>query len=101
MKSECEACGRDVGGDPNAALTPRQLVGLDISSTCTIEKRLKVSVVIAIARGIISYDNPPGGADRPMFSLCQSCRKECLTIGNYNKNLTESERLKRLIEGDE
>ena len=83
MKSKCDVCLRDIIGDTNTMLTPRQVSGLNIKQGFSGEKKAKMVALIIFARNIVTNNNLK--ADVPLWHVCQSCRDEYLASKTPNR----------------
>lgn len=76
-EQECVVCEARKHGDAGRLYTPREIVEDFLVDPGDLDETMKLrrAAVASVAASVIKFDNPPGGADRPVNWICNACQK--------------------------
>ena len=90
---KCSICKKSVISTDATKMTPRQLAGMQI-----VGSDVSAGSLVSMSISIITYDNPPDSANRPMWWVCKHCQSSRLSQGEYQENINLSLTYKQLLE---
>ncbi len=90
---KCDVCKQAVATARANHLSPRQLTDLKVDTN-----NVDLLVLHSLAVSMITYDNPAGSADRPMWWICSKCLGTGFSPGYYAENIEASKQIKHLLE---
>jgi hypothetical protein len=82
--SNCEIC-KNTSCEAGQMLTPRHFTQMQV-----ISKDVEAITLWAFARSIVTYDNPRGAKDKPMYFICSNCLARHFGIGELDATANTS-----------